>query len=335
MRPYRITLAAGTFTDVSVEQERAGDRAVVTLADAGDPARIREATRDSDAIIVTNHPLDTERVAALGPYVKVIGRAGIGLDAIDLEAARARGIAVLHVPDYATNEVATHAVAMMLAAHRHLLAADAVARTAWLNWRRIGPITPIEDQAVGIVGYGRIGRAVARRLTPFTAAISAYDPQVTSVEPPVSAMASLDELLEASDVVMLHASLAAGGGPLLDRATLARMRPGSILVNVARGALVDETALADALSSGHIAAAALDVLTREPPESGNPLLAAPNVLLTPHIGWYSVAAEHRARADTVTGVVDYLDGAPLRSATLAVAAVAAVAPREPHRSGQS
>lgn len=316
MSRYRIALAAGTFADTSVEQEQVGDRALVALARADDADRLREATEEADALIVTNHLLDGARIAALGRRVRVIGRAGIGLDAIDLPAAQSRGIAVLHVPDYATSEVATHAVAMMLASHRRLVAADQVARTDWPNWRRIGAITPIEEQTVGIVGYGRIGRAVARRLTPFAGAIQVYDPQIQAAEPPVTLLPSLASLLSTSDIVMLHASLVGRARPLLDEPELSLMRPGSILVNAARGALVNEVALARALAGGRIAGAALDVLGEEPPPADSPLLNAPNVLLSPHFGWYSTSAERRARADTAAGVIEYLDGSPVTSATV-------------------
>jgi D-3-phosphoglycerate dehydrogenase / 2-oxoglutarate reductase len=316
MSRYRIALAAGTFADTAVEQEQVGDRALVTLVLADDADRLRTATEQADALIVTNHLLDRARIAALGGRVRVIGRAGIGLDAIDLAAAQSRGIAVLHVPDYATNEVATHAVAMTLAAHRRLVAADQVARTDWPAWRRIGAITPIEEQTVGIIGYGRIGRAVARRLTPFAGAIQVYDPQIQAAEPPVTVLSSLAGLLSTSDIVMLHASLTGRATPLLDESELALMRPGSILVNAARGALINGAALARALADGRIAGAALDVLGEEPPPADDPLLTAPNVLLSPHFGWYSASAERRARADTAAGLIEYLDGAPVTSATV-------------------
>jgi D-3-phosphoglycerate dehydrogenase len=318
MRPYRIALAAGTFTDSLVEKDRIGSRADVTLVAVDTPDQIRAATAEADALIVTNHLLDGDRIAALGSGVRVIGRAGIGLDAIDLVAARRRGIAVLHVPDYATNEVAIHAIAMMLAVHRRLSQADRVARCDWLNWRQIGPIEPLDLLTVGIIGYGRIGRAVARRLSALVRFIMVYDPQVNAVDPPATSAPTLVELLANSDIVMIHASLVRPGAPLLDDVAIAQMRPASILVNVARGGLIDEAALARALAEGRIAGAGLDVLQSEPPAADNVLLTAPNVLVSPHVAWYSTGSERRARADTVAGVIEFLDGLTVESAVLAV-----------------
>jgi D-3-phosphoglycerate dehydrogenase len=312
-------MATGTWSNADIEREHLAGRPVeIRVASLSTEEDIARETATVDGIIVTTHPLPRAFITALGPHVRIIGRAGIGLDAIDLEAAKERGIAVFHCPDYCTEEVATHAVAMILALNRRLLIADAIARHGWKNWEGLRPITPIHEQTVGVVGCGRIGRAVIDRLRPLVRQILAYDPY--QIEPPagVNWVRSLDDLLAHSDVVTLHLPLTHETRAMIGARELTLMRKGATIVNVARGALIDEHALAEALTSGHISGAALDVLEEEPPDPDAPILRAPNVVLSPHIAWYSTAAEYRVRTMTVDGLIDYLEGKPLSAGRLAV-----------------
>jgi len=305
---YRLVLAAGTFSDAGVEQEVAAGRASVTLRSIVTPEETARWTVDADAVIVTNNPLTQGHIEALADSVRIIGRAGVGLDAIDLTAASARGIAVYHLPDYATNEVATHATALILALHRRVLAGDAIARSSWLDWRAMGEITPIEEQVVGVVGCGRIGQAVIRRLAPLAGKIVAYDPYISNVPPPAVLVDTLDELLIGSDIITLHLPSIVGQAPVIGAHELSLLRRSALIVNVSRGGLVDETALAEALQAGKVGGAALDVLAEEPPRAEAEILAAPSTLLSPHVGWYSASAEPRARRQVVNGVLAWLDG---------------------------
>lgn len=273
---------------------------------------VSEATSFANGVIVTNNPLPRELVEALGPSVRIIMRAGIGLDAIDLDAAAHRGITVINLPGYATKEVATHAVAMMLAVVRRLKEADVAARQHWSQWRGIGELKPIEESVVGIVGCGRIGSAVIRRVAPFARSIIAYDPVTTNVPRPARMVGSLHDLLVAADIVSLHLPLTSATSGLLGARELATMRPGAILVNVARGSLVDQSALAAALASGHVGGAALDVLEEEPPQASDLILRAPNTLITPHIGWYSTSSERRVREQAIDDTLNFLSGRQLR-----------------------
>jgi D-3-phosphoglycerate dehydrogenase len=279
---------------------------------------IAEATTDADGIIVTTDPLPAAFIARLGPKVRIIARAGIGLDAIDLDAARARGIAVFHIPDYASAEVATHAVAMILALNRRIVQGDAVARTDWPGWRQLAPVIPLHEQTVGVLGCGRIGRAVIERLIPLCRSIVAFDPYVTETPLGVHMAGSLDEVLSQSDVITLHMALTEETRSLLNEQTLRRLKPGAMVVNVSRGGLIDQAALVLALISGQVGGAALDVLEQEPPLPSDPILSAPNVILSPHFAWYSQASEQRARTMSVDGVIDYLEGRTPRAGRLAV-----------------
>jgi D-3-phosphoglycerate dehydrogenase / 2-oxoglutarate reductase len=302
-----IVLAEGTFADASLERARAGERADVRVASLATPGDVAVNTADAEAVIVTNNPLTAEHISRLGSGVRLIARAGIGLDAIDLDAAAERGLAVFHVPDYATAEVATHAVAMLLAVHRRLVEADAVARDSWTEWAQLKPIRPIEECTVGIVGFGRIGRAVAARVAPFAGAVQAFDPFTTVSR--VKSVGSIDELASTSDFVTMHLPLTPETQNLISSSVIDALKPGAVVVNVSRGGLVDEAALCAALADGRLAGAALDVAETEPPPPDSPLFAAPRLLLSPHVAWYSEGAERRLRENVVDAILQILAGA--------------------------
>jgi D-3-phosphoglycerate dehydrogenase len=313
-----IVVAEGTIHDTTVEEDQVGGRGVVRLAALASPDQVREATRDAQAVVVTINPLTAAHIEALGEGVRVIGRAGTGLDTIDLEAARARGLFVYHTPDYCTAEVATHTVAMILAVHRRLLDADRVARTAYSEWRKLGPIPPLDALTAGVVGSGRIGRAVMARLIPFMDRVITYDPNVDTAPDGIERARSLDDLLRQSHIVTLHLPLVPETRGLIGARELALLPPGAVLVNVSRGGLLDEAALRDALEGDRLAGAALDVLEEEPPRPESPILDAPHLLLTPHIAWYSTASERRVRTQVIDGVFACLDGEEPKTGRIAV-----------------
>ncbi|MDT4915191.1 MAG: hypothetical protein QOC66_4319 [Pseudonocardiales bacterium] len=277
-----------------------------------------DGTQDVDALVVTLHSLRSEHIAALGGRVKVVGRAGVGLDTIDLSAAAAHGIAVVNQPDYATAEVATHAVAMMLAVHRRLLAADRVARGDWSTWSSVSKIIPIEEQTVGVIGGGRIGRAVIDRLQPFARSILLHDPQLQTAPAGAELVPDLYDLLARSDIVTLHLPLNAATRHIIGVDTLKAMPDGAILVNVSRGGLVDETALVESIRDDHLSGAALDVMAVEPLAPDSALLGEPRILLSPHVGWYSESSSTRLWRMTVDGIVQYLSGQPVTTGNLAL-----------------
>jgi D-3-phosphoglycerate dehydrogenase / 2-oxoglutarate reductase len=309
--------AADVFGGPSLENDQAAGRAVVRYAALDTPEDVARETAEADGIIITTHPFGVAHIAALGPRVRVIGRAGIGLDAIDLEAAEQAGVAVINFPDYATNEVATHAVALLLALHRRLVEADRRARRPWGEQSWLAGIEPLEALTLGLVGLGRIGRATAERMRPLVGALLAYDPAAPPLPDGVGRCDSLDELLESSDLVSLHLPLLPETEMLLGAEQFERMRPGALLVNVSRGGLIDEDALADALTAGEIGGAALDVFAHEPLASGARILAAPNTVLSPHVAWFSTTSGPKVRRDTVEAMIVWIESGTVPHGNLA------------------
>lgn len=319
MTPHEFILAAGTWNDVDVEQEHLEGRPVkVRLASLDTAEEIVRETDGVDGIIVTWNPMPRAFIDALSRSVRIIARAGIGLDAIDLNAARERGIAVFHVPDYCTDEVATHAVGMILALNRRLVQANRVAREDWLGWKVLGEVIPFSSLTVGVLGAGRIGSAVVTKLLPLCGRVLTFDPYVSEAPAGASAASSLEDLLRSSDVITLHIPLVDETRGIIGARELELLKPGAVVVNVSRGGLLDGRALAAALESGHLSGAGLDVLEHEPPAPDDPILQAPNLLLTPHFAWYSVASERRARTVSVDGMLDYLEGRHPQAGRLAV-----------------
>ncbi|KAB2939671.1 MAG: phosphoglycerate dehydrogenase [Hyphomicrobium sp.] len=256
----------------------------VDVATGLDEGALCQRIGDYDALIVRSKTRVTAPVIAAGKKLRVIGRAGIGVDNIDVAAATEHGIVVFNTPDANATTTAELALAHLLSLSRHLPQADrSVRRGEWKPGNFIG--TELAEKTVGIVGFGTIGRIVARRCLAFRMRVLAFDPFVvpdvireTGAEP-----ADLDTLLASADYVTLHCPLNDATRNLLDASRLAKMKPGARLINCARGGLIDEAALLEALASGHLAGAALDVYGKEPP-GDSPLLRLDNVVMTPHLG---------------------------------------------------
>jgi D-3-phosphoglycerate dehydrogenase len=251
----------------------------------------------------------TDRVMAELPTVRTVGRYGVSLDTIDLEAAARRGIAVVNVPDYCTNEVADHALALILSLTRGIAAMDRGTRRGVWDFRLGGELRRSDDMQLGIVGLGRIGTALARRALALHFRVMACDPQNRVVEG--VKVVDLNTLLETSDVVSLNAPLNDQTRHLIGASALARMKDGAYLVNTSRGGLVDTKALVGALSSGRLAGAALDVVEVEPIPTDSPLLALPNVVITPHAAFYSRESLIEMKRRVSEGMVSVLGGPAL------------------------
>jgi D-3-phosphoglycerate dehydrogenase / 2-oxoglutarate reductase len=313
-----VVVADTYLGPVDHEQALAQGRAVVRAVRLVTPADVAVATADADALLVTTQPLTADHIAAFGPRMRIIGRAGIGLDSIDLEAAGARGVAVYHTPEYCVSEVADQTLTNILMLVRQMRDQLIVGRTpGWTGRERI-TIHALEALTVGVVGAGRIRRAVLERLAPFSVRRLAFDPVMETIPNGVERADSLDALLEQSDVVTLHLPLVPETRGLISRDAISRMRQGAYLVNVSRGPLVDTTALAEALDGGLLAGAVVDVFEREPVSDEETLLASSNAILTPHIAWQSVEAGVRVRAQTLNAVLAYLLGSDPAAGRLAV-----------------
>jgi D-3-phosphoglycerate dehydrogenase / 2-oxoglutarate reductase len=284
-----------------------------------DGARLTPATRlasaaTCDALLVQDTPIDAVFIAQLA-RCRVLGLYGAGVDNADVGAALRHGMAVVHVPDYGTEEVADHALCLLLACARGLAPLAASLRAgAWDYGAAARPLHRLRARTLGVVGLGRIGRRLAAKAQALELRVLGTDP---AVGPPEAAAAGIDwrplrDLLAESDFVSLHAPLVPATERLIGRAELALMRPGACLINVARGGLVDETALLEALDARRLAGAGLDVLAVEPAPADHPLIGHPRVVMTPHSAWYSEEAMQDLKRLLAEDVLRVLQGKPAR-----------------------
>jgi D-3-phosphoglycerate dehydrogenase len=270
---------------------------------------ILAVARDADAILVTYAKLPRQLLGEL-KKCKAIGRFGLGVDNIDLPAAKEFGIAVNYVPDYCLREVSDHAMALLLALARKVTFANRLVQSGRWEVPPIVPLRRLEGQVLGLVGFGNIPRALAPKAKAFGLKVITYDPYVsqdalasTGVE-----SVSFDDLLARSDFISVHAPLQPATRGLMNAKVFAKMKKGAYLINTARGPLVDEAALVAALDSGHLGGAGLDVVTNEPLPKDSPLTGRDNVILTPHTAFYSVEALEELQTKCATDVARVLSG---------------------------
>ncbi|MBL9135236.1 MAG: C-terminal binding protein [Verrucomicrobiales bacterium] len=276
----------------------------------------------ADALIVFHEISLPRPVIARLRHCRIIVRGGVGYDNVDLAAARERGIPVCNVPDYGVDEVADHAVGLMLALNRGWVRVERSLRRSLTPWdkRAVEPVPRLAGQTLGIIGLGRIGAATARRAQAFRMKVLACDPYLRPGLEKVFdvPLVDLDTLLRESDVVSIHTPLTDETRGLVGAAALSRMKPSALLVNTARGAIVDTDALAAALQQGRIAGAGIDVLPTEPPDPSQALvqlwraeLNPPvNLIITPHTAFYSEAAVEEIRVKAAREVARVLRGEP-------------------------
>jgi D-3-phosphoglycerate dehydrogenase len=263
------------------------------------------AAADADALLVQYAPITAEVLDAL-PRLRLVSRYGVGVDVVDLDAARRHGVWVCNVPDYGTAEVALHAVAMLLASLRDLAGHDRNVRAGHWDARLGAPLRRPGGLTLGVVGLGRIGRLTGERAAPWFGACLGYDPHLPDAAWPDGVeRVGLEELFTRSDAVTLHLPLSPETHGLVGADLIGRMPAGAYLVNTARGALVDLDAVLRALEDGRLGGVALDVLPEEPPPAGHPLLAHPRALVTPHVAWYSAEAEVELRRRAAQNVVTW------------------------------
>ena len=275
-------------------------------------AELLGAVADADYVLTQFAPVTGKVVAAMGP-VRLIARYGIGVDNVDLDAARGRGIPVCNVPAYCIDEVADHTLALLLDATRRIAANGRLVREG--KWGLAVPVARMQalrDMTVGVVGFGRIGREVADRLRAFKCRILAFDPHVPAAEfgKHGAESASLDALIAGSDAVTLHCPSTPETRRIIDRAAIARMKPGAILINVSRGDLVETAALIEALQSGQLSAAGLDVADPEPVAADSPLRTLEGVLVTSHIASVSPNAVRALRESAAELIARSIRGEP-------------------------
>jgi D-3-phosphoglycerate dehydrogenase / 2-oxoglutarate reductase len=261
---------AREFADVDVKPDLTEDQLVGMIC-------------DYDAILVRSKPKVTKQIIEAGKKLKVIGRAGVGLDNVDKDAAKAKGIEVVNSPEAATVSVAEHAIGLMLALMRHIPRGDRLMRSGGWDRKMMG--NELNGKTLGLIGFGRIGREVALRASAFGMRIIVSDPIMTSEDAREfdAELLDLPELLKRADIVSMHVPALPTTKDLINDKTIALMKPTAILINTARGHCVDEDALFRALKDNRLRGAALDVYKSEPPQ-GSPLLTLENIVLVPHFG---------------------------------------------------
>lgn len=262
--------------------------------------------READGLIVQYAPITAAVLAGL-PRLRVVARYGVGVDTLDVAAATARGVVVANVPGFCTEEVASHALAFLLAWHRKVVRFDRAVKAGHWDFALAGPTPRLRGQVLGIVGVGRIGSALARMAAPLGLTIWGHDPHRSEFPPGVRRI-PLDALGSGADYVSVSCPLTAETRHLINAAVLRRMKPTAFLINTARGPVVEEEALVRALKEGWIAGAGLDVLEREPPAPDNPLLGMENVLLTPHAAFYSLGSLSEVKRRAAAAVAAVLRG---------------------------
>lgn len=317
---FRMVVTSDRY-DFSVEHEMAAQSPDLEIDLAGIPCATEDeliaAGAEADALLPSTREAITASLLDHLPNLKVISRYGVGLDNVDLEAATARGVVVTHYPQYCTAEVADHALALILALNRRLVELDRDLRDgAWNRYRHHtqtlirGPIPPLRELTLGIVGFGRIGQAVATRAQGFGLTLLATDPYLDPkvIQARGATPVGLDELLARADIVTIHCPLTPETRGLFNAAALAQMKPTAVLINTARGPIVEQAAITAALHAGELAAAALDVFETEPLPEASPLYDMPNVILTPHSAYYSERSVELVRTGTFAAALAVLRG---------------------------
>ncbi|NIL78065.1 phosphoglycerate dehydrogenase [Rhodococcus sp. Eu-32] len=301
-----VVLIADKLAQSTVEA--LGDGVEVRWVDGPDRPALLAAVPEADAILVRSATTVDAEVLAAGTKLKIVARAGVGLDNVDVPAATERGVLVVNAPTSNIHTAAEHAVTLLLSAARQIPAADKTLREH--EWKR-SKFNGVEifGKTVGVVGLGRIGQLFAQRLAAFETHVIAYDPYVSAARAAQLGieLVSLDELLTRADMFSVHLPKTPETKGIIGKEALAKTKPGVIVVNAARGGLVDEQALADAITSGHVFAAGIDVYASEPC-TDSPLFELPQVVVTPHLGASTTEAQDRAGTDVAKSVLLALAG---------------------------
>lgn len=279
------------------------------------PEELERIIPEYDALVVRSETKVTKAVIAAAAKLKAIGRAGVGVDNIDVEAATQKGIIVMNAPEGNTIAATEHTVAMMLALARNIPQAHAsMQQKQWIRSKLMG--VELRGKTLGILGLGRIGSGVAKRALAMEMNVMAYDPFISADQAEALGiqLAELDEVIAAADFLTLHLPLTQETRYLLNKDRFAKMKPGVRIINCARGGVIHEADLAEALKAGIVAGAAIDVFEKEPVQPDNPLLELPNVVVTPHLGASTAEAQVGVAVDVAKGIIAALRGEPIATA---------------------
>jgi D-3-phosphoglycerate dehydrogenase len=305
MSAYKVVVSDQVFPSVEIERELLAEIDADLTVASGEMESVLTEAVDADAILNTYLPWDAESISRLS-RCKIIARYGIGFDNVDLEAASDAGIVVTNVPDYSVEEVATHALALILASLRKVVIANESVREGTWSIDNFRPIRRLSTLTVGLVGYGRIARRIAAPLEALGAHVIAHDPYLQA-GPDFPPLLEFETVLSRADIISLHLPLTDGTRGIIDADALARMKPDAILVNTSRGPLVDLDAVTNALMAGQLGAAGLDVFDVEPLDSSR-IGGVPNLIVTPHMAYYSEEALAESQRKAAIQVVKVLTG---------------------------
>lgn len=305
MSSFKVVVSDQVFPTVDTERSLLGEIDAELVVAEGSVSEVLAVAADADAILNTYLPWDADSIEAL-EKCRIIARYGIGVDNVDLEAAREAGIVVTNVPDYSVEEVAVHALGLLLSALRKIPEANGKVREGAWGISEFRPIRRLSDSTVGLLGFGRIGRRLAAGVEALGGKVIVHDPFLQP-SPDLPELVEFPDLLSRSDIISVHAPLTDSTRGIIDGTAVSRMRPGAILVNTSRGPLVELDAVTAALHEGHLAAAALDVFDQEPLDPAR-IEGVPNLIATPHMAYYSEEALAESQRKATTQVVKVLTG---------------------------
>ena len=311
---YFVAVADSVFPNLDPATKVLSDiGADLKLATDSSPESVMKLAADADAVLVTYAKINADMIRQM-KKVRIISRFGIGVDNVDLDAATQRGIVVTKVPDYCIDEVSDHAMALLLAAVRKIPLANEQVHAGTWKMPNVVPIHRLRGSVLGLVGFGRIPQLVAPKAKAFGMRVVAFDPYVPADVFGNQGVEKVEfaDLLTMSDYVSIHSPLTPETKGLFNAQAFSRMKKGSYVVNTARGPIIDEAALAAAIDSGHLAGAALDVMTSEPPVN-SPLVGKRNVIITPHTSFYSEESLVELQTKASQEVANVLTGKPPRN----------------------
>jgi len=307
----KVVLTYDSPGGVEIEQNIFGSFAEIIKIPCKSEEELIKNCKDADAVICSYEPF-TDKVLSELPKLKIISVRAIGVDSVDVEAAKNRGIAVTNIPEYCINEVADHTIALMLTVNRRIIQFhESVQKDREWKFDLCPDITRFSENTIGLLGFGKIPKLVALRLKGFGCNVIAYDP---FVDPKVAEeygvkLVGLDELCRISDYISCHLPLNKDTNNMINKDVFSKMKKGVVFINTGRGKVVDEEALLDALNKKQVGFAALDVLQDEYPDmETNPFVGRDNVILTPHVAFYSTASVRDAKVQSAENVLYYLKG---------------------------
>lgn len=309
---YRVVITDCDHGSIEEEREEFGPiEAELILAQVREEDDLIRSCQEADGLI-NQYALLTRRVLENLPRCKVVARYGVGVDSINLKAATDLGIIVANVPDYCIDEVASHTVAMILTLARKTAFFDRKVKSNQWDFRQGVPIDRIQGKTLGLIGCGRIGFEVAKRISAFGVKVLAFDPYIQKVEEGIE-LTDLETILKKSNFISIHCPLNESTRHLIGEKEFQKMERKPFLINTSRGPIVSQKALIKALEKGRISGAGLDVLETEPPDSRNPMLKMENVIFSPHVGFYSEESISELKRRTARNVADVLKGRQPRS----------------------